>query len=259
MRYRALIMVALILGGCALALGGCGKSGRDTSEQSTSGKKVLRAAVSPTSPPNCFRSGKDYVGIDVEIFRVFSESQGLSFEMTAYDWAGMLGAVQASRADVAFSGISITDERKKVMNFSDAYMVNTLVIAALADHGVEMATTADWKKYRLGSVRGMYFSDLIKTKYRDAYAYANLKQYPSYKELLAALSKGKVDGAFMDSLVMADQKEKGVYDLTAAFTLEESDQFGFAFPKGSALRDQLNDFLRDRPEEIQAIVARHVK
>lgn len=252
MRYGLLIMVALVLAGC-------GGSGGDASKQATSGGKVLQAAVSPTSPPNCFQREKNYVGIDVDIFRAFSEGQGLAFAMTAYDWEGMLDAVVAGRADVAYSGISITDKRKEVMDFSDPYMVNTLVIAALADHGVEMATTADWGEYRLGSVRGMYFSDLIKNKYKDVYAYADLKQYPSYKELLAALSNGKVDGAFMDSLVMADQKEKGTYDLTAVFTLEESDQFGFAFPKGSPLRDEFNDFLRNHRGEIKAIVARYVK
>lgn len=259
MRYRLLILMALALGGCALVLARCGGSGGDASKQATSGEKVLQAAVSPTSPPNCYQRDEDYVGIDVEIFRAFCESQSLSFEMTAYDWEGMLDAVIANRVDVAFSGISITEKRKEVMNFSDSYMVNTLVIAALADHGVDMATTADWKKYRLGFVRGMYFGDLIKTKYKDAYAYADVKQYPSYKELLAALGKGEVDGAFMDSLVMADQKERGAHDLTAVFTLEESDRFGFAFPEGSPLRDEFNHFLRSHPEEIQAIEARHMK
>jgi hypothetical protein len=35
----------------------------------------------------------------------------------------------------------------------------------------------------------------------------------------------------MDSLVLADQKEKGIYNLVTAFTLAEDDRFGFAFPK----------------------------
>ena len=213
----------------------------------------------PTSPPNCFQQDKEYVGIDVEIIRAFCESRGYVFEITAYDWAGMLGAVVAGRADVAFSGISITDKRKEVMDFSDPYMVNTLVIAAMADRGVAIATAADWKKYKLGFVRGMYFGDLVKTTYKDAYAYEDLKQYPSYNELLADLGNGNVDGAFMDSLVMADQKEKGIYDLVVAFTLAEADNFGFAFPKGSALRDEFNQFLLEHAAEVEAIIARHMK
>jgi polar amino acid transport system substrate-binding protein len=179
--------------------------------------------------------------------------------LTAYDWTGMLGAIIANRADLAFSGISITEKRKEVMDFSDAYMVNVLIIAALADHKVTINTTQDWKTYRLGFVRGMYFGDLIKTTYKEAYDYAKLSQYPSYNELLADLGNGKVDGAFMDSLVMADQKAKGIYNLTAAFTLKEADQFGFAFPKGSALRDEFNQFLKTHDERVKSIIARHVK
>ena len=252
MRTGILILMALVLAGC-------GQSGEKASEQTAPAQKALRAAVCPTSPPNCFQQAKEYVGIDVEIIRAFCEGRGGSFEVTAYDWAGMLGAVVAGRADVAFSGISITDKRKEAMDFSEPYMVNTLIIAALADRGVAIATTADWKKYKLGFVRGMYFGDLIKTTYKDAYAYEDLKQYPSYNELLADLGNGNVDGAFMDSLVMADQKEKGIYDLATAFTLAEADNFGFAFPKGSALRDEFNQFLLEHAAEVQAIIARHMK
>ena len=125
--------------------------------------------------------------------------------------------------------------------------------------GVAIATTADWKKYKLGFVRGMYFGDLVKTTYKDAYAYEDLKQYPSYNELLADLGNGNVDGAFMDSLVMADQKEKGIYALATAFTLAEADNFGFAFPKGSALRSEFDQFLQEQAAEVQAIIARHMK
>ena len=252
MRTGILILMALVLAGC-------GKSGEKASDQTAPAQKALRAAVCPTSPPNCFQQEKEYVGIDVEIIRAFCEGRGGSFEVTAYDWAGMLGAVVAGRADVAFSGISITDKRKEAMDFSEPYMVNTLIIAALADRGVAIATTADWKKYKLGFVRGMYFGDLIKTTYKDAYAYEDLKQYPSYNELLADLGNGNVDGAFMDSLVMADQKEKGIYDLVVAFTLAEADNFGFAFPKGSALRDEFNQFLLEHAAEVEAIIARHMK
>ena len=252
MRTGILILTGLILAGC-------GKADKTGSEQAAATPTTLHAAVCPTSPPNCFQQEKEYVGIDVDIIRAFCESRGYAFDVTAYDWAGMLGAVVAGRADVAFSGISITDKRKEVMDFSDPYMVNTLVIAAMADRGVAIATTADWKKYKLGFVRGMYFGDLVKTTYKDAYAYEDLKQYPSYNELLADLGNGNVDGAFMDSLVMADQKEKGIYNLVTAFTLAEADNFGFAFPKGSALRGEFDQFLAEQAAEVQAIIARHMK
>ncbi len=242
----------------ALALAGCGKPAGPEAPAAPAGK-ILQVAICPTSPPNCFQQDKDYVGIDVEIFKAFCAERGYEFRMTAYDWSGMLGAVIANRADVAFSGISITDKRKEVMDFSEPYMVNTLIIAALADKGVAMTSEADWKRYRLGFVRGMYFGDLIKTTYREAYAYTDLQQYPSYNELLADLGNGNVDGAFMDSLVMADQQQKGIYKLVTAFTLKEADAFGFAFPKSSALRDEFNRYLQAQAGPVQAIIDRFMK
>ncbi len=241
----------------ALCLTGCGKA--PAPESASASKKTLKAAVCPTSPPNCFQRDQTYTGIDVDLFTMFCESRGYTFEMTAYDWAGMLGAVIAGRADVAFSGISITEKRQEVMSFSEAYMINVLVIAAIADRGVVINSTSDWKKYRLGFVRGMYFGDLIKNKYKEAYDYSDLQQYPSYNELLADLGNGKVDGAFMDSLVMADQLQKGIYAITTAFTLEEEDRFGFAFPMNSPLRDEFNLFLREHLVEVQAIIDGYMK
>ena len=251
MRFYLLILLSFVLAGC-------GQKSEKGAAASTAPKKVLQAAICPTSPPNCFQHNQVYSGIDIEIFKLFCESRGSTFETTAYDWAGMLGAVIAKRADVAFSGISITEKRKEVMDFSDTYMINTLVIASLSSRGILMKTTADWKPYRLAFVRGMYFADLIKTTYKDVYDYSSLRQYPSYNELLADLGNGNVDGAFMDSLVLADQKEKGIYDLATSFTLAEDDQFGFAFPKESPLRDEFNQFMKSHPDEIHEIINRYM-
>ncbi|MEI7437034.1 MAG: transporter substrate-binding domain-containing protein [bacterium] len=252
LRYAGLLMMVLLVAGCDRQSG--------TGPQKTNpAKKIVQAAVCPTSPPNCFQRENAYVGIDVEILDAFCKARDYTFKMMAYDWSGMLGAVIANRADIAFSGISITEKRKEAMDFSDAYMVNVLIIAAIADRNVTIRTTQDWKTYRLGFVRGMYFGDLIKTTYKEAYDYADLRQYPSYNELLADLGNGKMDGAFMDSLVMADQKAKGIYKLITAFTLKESDQFGFAFPKGSPLRDEFNQYLRENAGMVKEIIARHMK
>ena len=254
MRKNLLMLVAV-----TVALAGCGKSEKGGSAATPAPQKILKVAICPTSPPNCFQREKEYVGIDVEIFNLFCKGRGYTTELTAYDWAGMLGAVISNRADVGFSGISITEKRKETMDFSDTYMVNVLVIAAIASRDVVIKSTDDWKKYRLGFVRGMYFGDLLKTTYKSVYAYEDAKQYPSYNELLADLANGNVDGAFMDSLVMADQAQKGIYKLSTPFTLQEDDRYGFAFPKKSPLRDEFNQFLREHADEVKAIIASYMK
>jgi polar amino acid transport system substrate-binding protein len=108
------IITTLLLG--LLLLGGCSKE--DPSN-------VIKVAISPAIPPMLYEKDGKYSGIDLEIFEGYCKSRGCTFKLTAYDWLGMLGAVTSGQADVAFSGISITDKRKEVMDFSNPYFTST--------------------------------------------------------------------------------------------------------------------------------------
>ena len=83
--------------------------------------KVVRVAVSPNSPPMLFDDKGKIVGADMAIFEGYCQSRSCTLKVTPYDWQGMLGAVSSGQADVAFSGISITDKRKYAINFSEPY------------------------------------------------------------------------------------------------------------------------------------------
>ena len=109
-RYIPILLVSLLI------IGACSKQ-----EQSS----VIKVAVSPAVPPMLFEKDGKYTGIDLEIFEGYCKSRACTFKMTAYDWLGMLGAVTSGQADVAFSGISITDKRKEVMDFSKPYFTST--------------------------------------------------------------------------------------------------------------------------------------
>jgi polar amino acid transport system substrate-binding protein len=83
--------------------------------------KLIKVAVSLTIPPMMFEKDGKYSGIDSEIFEDYCKSRGCTFKVTAYDWLGMLGVVTSAQADMTFSGISITDKHKEVMDFSNLY------------------------------------------------------------------------------------------------------------------------------------------
>jgi polar amino acid transport system substrate-binding protein len=110
------ILVTLVM------LGACSKV-----EQSN----VIKVAVSPAVPPMLFEKDGNYTGIDLEIFKGYCKSRACKFQITAYDWLGMLGAVSSGQADVAFSAISITDKRKEVMDFSNPYFTSTWQLIGL--------------------------------------------------------------------------------------------------------------------------------
>jgi polar amino acid transport system substrate-binding protein len=113
----------LVIFSALLALGitACSKS---------SDSKEIKVAVSPASPPMLFDDKGQIVGVDMDIFKGYCESRSCTFKVTPYDWQGMLGAVSSGQADVAFSGISITDKRKEVMDFSQPYSITLGILSA---------------------------------------------------------------------------------------------------------------------------------
>ena len=99
---------------------------------------MIKVAVSPAIPPMLFEKDGKYTGIDLEIFEGYCKSRACTFKTTAYDWLGMLGAVTSGQADVAFSGISITDKRKEVMDFSNPYFTSTWQLIGLKNRNIKI-------------------------------------------------------------------------------------------------------------------------
>lgn len=235
----------------ALMLFGCSKKDEVS---------VIKVAVCPTSPPNMFEENGKYQGIDMDLFEGFCKARGLQYKITSYDWQGMLGAVIGKQADVAFSAISITDKRKEVMDFSKPYMDNTWNLVSMKSKNIVIKDLAELKKYTIGYPRGMAYSGFIKDKWepQGVYKLSDVKLYPTYNEVLADLKNGNLDLAFVEGGVSMVYKKK--MDLQDSYVLTGFDVFGFAFPKGSALRDDFDRYLTELgPEKLQAIIDKWIK
>lgn len=177
-------------------------------------------------------------------------------QITAYDWQGMLGAVVSNQADVAFSAISITDERKQVMDFSQPYMENTWNLVSLKERNIHLNDLDQLKQYSIGYPRGMAYSDFIRRELepKGIYRLDQVKLYPSYNEVLADLQNGNLDLAFLDGTVASVYRKS--LPIQDSYVFTGFDRFGFAFPKGSKLREDFDNYLSNelKPEELQAII-----
>jgi polar amino acid transport system substrate-binding protein len=242
---RRLVWIICILS--LLVMGGCAKQEN----------KTIKVAVCPTSPPNMFEENGKYRGLDLDIFEGFCKSRGYQYQITAYDWQGMLGAVMAGQADMAFSGISITEKRKEKIDFSRAYLDNTWNLVSLKSRNIEIKDLAELKKYSIGYPRGMAYSAFIKDDLepKGIYRLNDVKMYPTYNEVIADLTNGNLDLAFLDGTVATVYRKKlAVRD---SYIFRGFDTFGFAFPKGSALRADFDRYLDELgPEKLKAIVAK---
>lgn len=229
-----------------LMLGGC-SSGQDAD--------TIRVAVSPASPPNLYEEGGKVMGLDLEIFEGYCQARGCTLRITSYDWQGMLGAVVGGQADVAFSAISITDRRQEVMDFSTAYMDNSWNLVSLTARDIQVEDPTELKQYRIGYPRGMAYTDFIRNDLepKGIYSVAQVKLYPSYNEVMSDLQNGNIDLAFLDGTVASVYRKRLPIRDTYVFT--GFDRFGFAFPKGSALRADFDRYLEELgPDALQAII-----
>jgi len=240
-RITALIGIAL------LVLAGCSSKDADN---------VIQVAVTPASPPNLYEENGRTVGLDLELFEGYCKARGCTLQITAYDWQGMLGAVVSKQVDVAFSGISITDARKEVMDFSQPYMENTWNLVSLNSRNIQLDDLSELKQYSIGYPRGMAYSDFIRNDLepKGIYSLDKVKLYPSYNEVLADLQNGNLDLAFLDGTVASVYRK--TLPVRDSYVFTGFDRFGFAFPKGSKLREDVDEYLSNelKPEDRQALI-----
>jgi polar amino acid transport system substrate-binding protein len=232
----------------AVVLAGCG--------QSTS-TDVIRVAVSPASPPNLYEESGKTMGLDLDIFEGYCATRGCTLQITSYDWQGMLGAVVSGQADVAFSGISITEARQEVMDFSMPYMENTWNLVSMQERDIDFMDNLDeMKQYSVGYPRGMAYTDFIENELKPEgiYSLDLVKMYPTYNEVLADLQNGNLDLAFLDGTVASVYRK--TMPIQDSYVFTGFDRFGFAFPQGSSLRDDFDAYLTDDlgEEGLQAII-----
>ena len=109
--------LALACIGAAL-LAGCGASAPDT----------LKMITQATFPPYEFLREQDVVGIDVEICRAVAQKLGRGFQSETVDFDSIIPAVISGKADLAAAGITVTEDRKKIVDFSIPYVKTGIVV-----------------------------------------------------------------------------------------------------------------------------------
>ena len=102
---------------CAALVAGCGQ--KDNS---------LKMITEATFPPYEFLRGQEIVGIDVEICRAVAERLGRSFKAETVDFDSVIPAVISGKADLAAAGITVTEDRKKNVDFSIPYVTTGIVV-----------------------------------------------------------------------------------------------------------------------------------
>ena len=140
LRQIGAALTGVMLAASLVACGGgqSQSSGSASSGSGSSGAKTYTIATDTTFAPFEFADeSNSYVGIDIELLDAIAKDQGFEYKLDPVGFDMALQSVQSGQADGVIAGMSITDDRKKVFDFSEPYFDATVCAAAKSDGDVK--------------------------------------------------------------------------------------------------------------------------
>ena len=272
---RRSFLAAAVLSVAALALTACGGSSASTAssvassaasseaastsaaagELTTVEAGKLTMATNAAFPPyEMTTDAGEFEGIDIETAQAIADKLGLELQIDDMDFDAALLSVQQGKADIVMAGVTVTDERKAVMDFSDSYA--TGIQSIIVPEGSDIASPDDLAGKKIGTQRGttgyLYCS--------DDFGDENVVAYDNGLTAVQMLNNGQVDCVVIDN---APAKEfiaanPGLKLLDTAY-VEESYAIGVG--KGNTeLKDAINTALEELKADgtLQAIVDKYI-
>lgn len=208
MKIKKFAAVALSAMMAVSMLGGCGSSSNNSSESDTTAESstgaaassyttatdgVLTMATNAQFPPYEYYEGNEIVGIDAEIAQAIADKLGLELKIEDMEFNSILTAVQTGKADVGLAGMTVTDERKQSVNFSESYA--TGIQSVIVKEGSDIKTIDDLEGKKIG-VQLSTTGDIYAT---DDYGKDNVEEYSKGADAVVALTSDKVDAVIIDN------------------------------------------------------------
>ena len=221
---------------------------------------TLTMALEALNPPFIYMRGDECVGYEVELAARFCERYGYALNIESMTFDSLLPAVQTGKADFGGSSISITEERKESVNFSEAHFTGGTVLAVLSDdtasQGADGGFTAldELDGKRLGVQTGTTAEALA----RNRLPHAEIGFFSTFPDMAVALETNKIDGFLGDGLVLMQMAAENPKLKILDERLNSYD-CGFVLAKnerGEALVAEINAWIRDMRErgELERIL-----
>lgn len=188
MKMKRLLASVLVVAMTAGMLAGCGSSS-DSSEKDT-----LVMATNATFPPYEYVEGSEYLGIDIEVAQAIAKELGMELQIEDVEFGAIVSGVQSGKYDIGMAGLTVTEERKQSVNFSNTYATAKQVI--IVEENSDITTVDDLsEKTRIG-VQQDTTGDIFAS---DDYGEDAVTRYNKGADAVQSLLAGKVDCVIIDS------------------------------------------------------------
>lgn len=201
----------------------------DASAKATPVKSTYKIVMDSSFAPFEYQndSGK-YEGIDVDLIKAIAEQQGFNIELSNPGFDAALNAVQAGQADAVIAGMSITDARKEIFDFSDPYYTSNILLAV--KKGSSVKSYEDLNGMTVGAKNGTASYTWL-SEHADQYGYS-LRAFDEASTMYDSLNSGSIDALMDDEAVLRYAIKQG-RKFETPIDGEKSGEYGFAVNKGA--------------------------
>jgi len=235
MKMRKLFAVAALIAGSLVS-----------AQSATAGDKIRIATEGAYAPFNMVDASGALIGFDVEIANALCAQMKADCEVVAQDWDGIIPGLRARKYDAIIASMSITEERLRVVDFSEKYYSNVLAFVTPKGSSVE-TSKAGLKGLTVGAQRATIAGQYLEDNLSDT---VNIKLYDTQDNAYLDLASGRLDVLLSDKFPAYDwlKTEDGQKFAFNGADIDINDQIGIAVRKGDPLKDKFS-------AAIKAIVA----
>jgi glutamine transport system substrate-binding protein len=188
----------------------------------------------------------EMIGFDMEMIAEVAKRAGFEYDMNTMDFNGIIPALQTGSIDIAIAGITITEAREKIVDFSDPYYDSGLRLLVRVDNN-DILEFKDLEGKKIGSKIGSTSYDYLTGNLEDN---AGVTPYPGSADMYLALMSRAVDAVFYDAPNVAYfASTKGEGKVKTVGALYEGQQYGIALKAGSEWVDEVNTALAEIRED----------
>lgn len=231
----------------------------ETAEFTTVNEGKLTMSTNAAFPPyEMTTDAGGYEGIDIEVAQAIADKLGLELKVDDMDFDAALLAAQNGKSDMVMAGVTVTDDRLLVMDFSESYATGVQVVIVKEGSDVTMDNLGEMM---IGCQRGttgyIYASD---TPEKGGYGEDHVTPYDNGASAVQALLNGQVDCVIIDSAPAQEYvaANPGLTILEGAWVEE---QYAIGVDKGNtALLEAINGALAEMIADgtIQSIIDKYI-
>lgn len=225
-RFASITAAVLLAASFALAIA-----------QDLDGRTLVVGSDTTYPPFETVNEAGEIVGFDIDVLTAICERVNCVVEFQTTAWDGIFPALANGEFDVVASGVTITEERDQVVDFTDSYFsVDQAVAVRVEDESLTLEDFTDSDLIfgaQQGTTNAIVAEDLVG---RD-----RVQLYDDFNAALLALINGDVDGVLIDDVVADEFVQQYAGEIAVGIrAVESGDELGFAVQEGDGLVDALN-------------------